>query len=384
MARRDQRIFRRKRSFSRFRGSVLWPIVMAGLSLGGLFLGYVFITKTAIPFFRRLVTDQRQVVMPTPTPNLVIDATERIREVLLTGAFRHVSEPVMLGNDIFFAAGSDNAQNPKLTHIYFAQTYVTSAAAPKQIEGIEAECDQILHLDVNADYIVYFDGYRGGGGLLKAYDRQAETVKTIANVDYGHVMPKLSGSKVVFLQRTSPTQEKIYCVDIQSAEVTTLHVYDNSPLGKYQMGVSGGDVVYAAESPATDSERYNMIYIVGFDGKRRSFDPGMYAYAPVTNARAIAFSDGAGQAGALYLSVEGAMQKKIAENVSGYGLGQNFLAWCEQGRIYAYFWQQDKTYRVSSLGEYAMLASVSDHGVMWFDITTEKRERDILKYAVLD
>ena len=79
------------------------------------------------------------------------------------------------------------------------------------------------------------------------------------------------------------------------------------------------------------------------------------------NGNSIAFSDRLDGGGALYLSVDGAMQKKIAQNVYSYGLAQRFLAWCEQGRVYVYYWADDKTYMVSKPEEYAMLTTVSDH-----------------------
>jgi hypothetical protein len=78
------------------------------------------------------------------------------------------------------------------------------------------------------------------------------------------------------------------------------------------------------------------------------------------------------------------MQRKIADNVSAYGLAQNFLAWCQQGRIYAYFWQQNQVYEITKPGVYAMLSTISAHAVAWFDITTPVRERDIMQFAILD
>ena len=384
MARKDQRIFRNKR-FSRYRGSALWPVLMAVLSLCGLFLAYRLVFHVIVPFAGDLFKDDREVVLPTATPQMMGDLSDRIQEVLLTSPFKHISYPVILGNDIFFASGSDNAQNPKLDQIFLSKTQTSNSVTPKAIEGIEAQCGYILHLDVNASYIVFFDGYRTGGGLLKVYERDTQLVRTLCSVDYGVVCPKLSGTKCIFLQRTSLEQEKLYCMDVETLEVTTLHVYDDSPLGKCEIGVSDSDIVFVAENPdLTDSEKYNTIYIQSLNGTMRTFDPGLYAYSPVINGNAIAFSDRLDGGGALYLSVDGAMQKKIAQNVYSYGLAQRFLAWCEQGRVYVYYWADDKTYMVSKPEEYAMLTTVSDHAVAWFDITAEKRERDILKFAVLD
>ena len=384
MARRDQRIFKRRR-FTRVRGNALWPVLMALLSLGGLFLLYLFVFKLAAPFVGSLFKDKREVVMPTATPEQKGDLSTYIREVLLNYKLKNISYPVILGDDIFFAGGSDNASNPKLDKIYVSHASSSNVENnATAVEGIEAECGYILSLDVSASYIVYFDGYNTGGGLLKLYDRNSKQVRVLYKVDYGYLVPKLCGTKCVFLLRESDSVQKLYSMDVATGETTTLHVFKNSPLGKLEPGVSAKDVAYVAENPnMTDSERYNLIYIQPLTGNVQTFDPGIYAYSPVTNGGAIAFTDRM-QGGALYLSVNGSMQKKIAENVSGYGLAEHFLAWCEQGRIYAYFWQQDKVYQVSRPGEYAMLSSVSAHALTWFDITAPVRERDILKFAILD
>ncbi len=384
MAKRDQKIFK-KRRFSQYRGSALWPALMAVMALCGLLLAYCLVAHVIVPLVGNLFEDDRQVVLPTPTQQAVGDLSEKIREVLLTSPFKHISYPVILGDDIFFASGCDNAQNPKLDKIYLSQTQTSNSITAKEVTGIVAECGYILHLDVNASYIAFFDGYQDGGGLLKVYDRVTEQVRTLCTVDYGAVCPRLSGTKCIFLQRTSPEQEKLYCMDVETMEVTTIHVYDDSPLGKSDFGVSDKDIVYVTENPnLTDKEKCNLIHIQSFDGTMQTFDPGLYAYAPVTNGNAIAFTDKLDASGALYLSVGGAMQRKIADNVYSYGLAQRFLAWCEQGRIYVYYWEENKIYMVSKPDEYAMLCTVSDHAVAWFDITAEKRERDILKFAVLD
>ena len=111
----------------------------------------------------------------------------------------------------------------------------------------------------------------------------------------------------------------------------------------------------------------------------------MYAFKPMTNGKAIIWCDNFASANAnLYLSQDDAMPKKLGENVSGYGIADNFVAYCQNGRIYIYYLATGELAQLSKSTEYAMLAGVSNHGVTWFDITDENRERDILKFAVLD
>ena len=390
MARRGrQKIFHANRRFHRARGSRAWPFAVCAGALAAVALLVYLMAAFVVPFFGRLFGGEKtQVLMPTATPEQAEDLTAYIREVLLiTNKYPHVSAPVILGDEIFLAAGMDNARNPKLDEIYMVQADKASSSSMEPLEGILAQGD-ILSLDVNADYIVYFDGQKTGGGLLMAYSRTEKRAWQLKQVQSGWPTVALcGGTKVVFTERTDAQTEQLYMLDILTGENTTLAVYENSPMGLYTPGVCDTAVSYVVADPnKADSTQYNLIRIQPVDGgEARVIDPGMYAYNPVTNGSSVAWSDGMGSASAsLYVSVEGGMSKKLADNVSGYGMADNFVAWSEQGRIYMYNLKTGKKGRVSRPAEYALLASVSHHAVAWFDITAEKREQDILKFAILD
>ena len=194
---------------------------------------------------------------------------------------------------------------------------------------------------------------------------------------------------MVWVERTGETQDKLYMMDLTTKEVTTLAIYEDSPMGVSPPGVCSTDIVWVEPHPdQPDSEQYNVIKTLPLGenaGTVTTYEPGMYAFKPMTNGSAIIWSDNFASADAnLYLSQNGAMPKKLAENVSGYGIADNFVAYCQNGRIYVYFLATGELAQLSKSTEYAMLADVSSHGVTWFDITDKNRERDILKFAVVD
>lgn len=390
MAKRGgQKIFHSHRRFRRARGSRAWPFAVCAGAVAAVALLVYLLAAVVVPFVGRLFGgSQTQVLMPTSTPEQAEDLTGYIREVLLiTNKYPHVSAPVILGDEIFLAAGMDNARNPKLDEIYMVKADKASSSSMEPLEGILAQGD-ILSLSVNADYIVYFDGQKTGGGLLMAYSRAEKRAWQLKQVQSGWPSVALcGGTKAVFTERTGTQTERLYMLDILTGENTTLAVYEHSPMGLCTPGVCDTAVAYVAADPTkADSTQYNLIYLQPLDGSAaKVIDPGMYAYNPVTNGSSVAWSDGMGSASAsLYVSVEGGMSKKLADNVSGYGMADHFVAWSEQGRIYTYNLKTGKKGRVSRPAEYALLASVSHHAVAWFDITAEKREQDILKFAILD
>ena len=341
-----------------------------------------------IPFFGRLFRGE-QTVFPSPTPQeqQAGDLSDRIREVLLTNQFRYVSKPALIGDEIYFASGADNALNPALVNIYQSTAATSNSQVPQKIEGIEAQNDHILSLAVSADYIVYFDAKETGGGTIMAYDRTSKTVTPLKTVLYGVINIYLEGQWAFWVERTAPQERKLFMMNVKNGELTTLKVYGDSPMGLSEPGVCDTEIVFVEEDPErANSEQYNHIVRQSLStGEKTTFDPGMYAFDPVSNGSALAWSDHFGAADStLYLSVDGSMPRKMAENVSGYGLGENFLAWCENGQIWAYYYRTDELFRVSRPAEYAQLETVSDHGVAWRDVTDEQRERDILKFAGLD
>ncbi len=386
--RKRQKIFSTHRPFSNARRSRIWPYAMLALAIGVIALLVWVMSAFVFPFLGSVFRGE-QTAFPSPTPEeqQVGDLTDHIREVLLTNQFRYVSKPALIGDEIFFASGADNALNPALVNIYRSTAATSNSEVPKKVEGIAAQNDNILSVAVSADFIVYFDAKDTGGGTIMAFNRNDNTVTPLKTVLYGVVNVYLEGQWAFWIERTATDTYKLYMMNVKNQELTTLAVYTDSPMGLSEPGVCDTEIAFVEADPdRANSEQYNRIVRQSLTtGEKTTFDPGMYAFHPVTNGSALAWSDHFGAADStLYLSVDGSMPRKMAENVSEYGLGQNFLAWCENGQIWAYYYKEDALYRVSKPAEYAQLETVSDHGVAWRDVTDEKRERDILKFAGLD
>lgn len=397
MARRRRR--RQQNLLDRWRGSAVYPFLLIGIVLAIIALCWLLISQIVMPLIQAWFAPKITEV-PLPTQQAQIgDLSGKIREVLLTNKFKYVGKPILLGDEVFFSSGQDNFYNPLMKEIYVAKQDTANSVTPTKIEGIEAEGD-ILALDVSAKYIAYIDtkkdklaaegGVIPGRAMMYVYNRSSQQTEKLKDIPYDCPEVFVTGDYVVWAERTGETQDKLYMMNINSKETTTLAVFDDSPLGVSPPGVSESNIAWVEPHPdQPDSEQYNVIKILSLSGEAtgtvRTYEPGMYAFKPMTNGKAIIWSDNFASVNAnLYLSQDDAMPKKLGENVSGYGIADNFVAYCQNGRIYIYYLATGELAQLSKSTEYAMLAGVSNHGVTWFDITDENRERDILKFAVLD
>ena len=357
---------------------------MLGITVAGAALSLWLIFSVIAPAIRSAFSGGQNEILPTPTPAEMVDMTDKIEEILLTSASKNVSKPSIVGDTILFASGGDTGKGAQMTGITI---YDRLKDKSEKVEGIKLQHDNILTMAANADYILYIDSVNTGGGSLFCYNRQTSELKEIKKIANGFPEIKISGEYAVWTERTGQVTEKLYMMNLKSNELTTLEVFEDSPMGLSQAGVAKNEIVWSAPDPERpENDKYSILKILSLEsGEITEYHPDMYIFNPVTNGKARAWTDAnGGPQSTLYFSLNGTSPKVIAQNVSGYGMGENFLAYCSQGRIYAYFWANDSVARISKDSELAMLTAVSDHAVTWLDITDEKRERDILKYMIVD
>ncbi|MDL2220334.1 hypothetical protein LJC55_01560 [Eubacteriales bacterium OttesenSCG-928-N14] len=410
MARRN-RVFRKRRSFAQLRGSKVWQTIKLLAVLALTVMVVVLFVNYGWPFVKDIMgwtTEEPPLVQPTPTQ--IGDMTGRIRELTLGAPHRRISYPVIIGDSIYFPTGVNSAGNPSHKQIYVNKMGVTGNI---QVRGPQGIYDNIFTMDVNANNIVYFDcrSEAPNGGAIFMVERNpqlfetdpqtAEGAETIANnsppvpiklkdIAYGSDLKvQFVGEEyITFVERTGSRQDKLYLMNVNTHELTVLCVYEDSPLGLSQPGVGGNAVVWAAPDPnRPTNDRYAVIHSiqVGGDGTISTYNPEMYVFNPVTNGRVTAWTDSnMGPNATLFMSVEGAAPKRLAEGVANYGMGENFVAWAEDGKVYVHYWDRNITAQVSTEDEYAFLVSFSPNAIGWFDITNSSYDRTRYKYALLD
>ena len=372
-----------------WRGKRWWPYLSAGIALliaAALLWGAIrFGPVVWRSIFGGSLGDNN---LPSENTTQILDMTDRTKEVLLTGRNANISRPAICGDEIIFVGSTNYSGNADLALVNIYD--VTTREATTQPE-IERQHDMILSIAATQRYIAYFDGYLSGGGDIYAFDRTTLQTIHVATVDYDYPEVFLTENDcVVWKTRTGETTEKLYLCTLPELELTTLAVFENSTFGLSAPGTGGNVVVWAeADTSHTDAEQFGAIRILSMEEGEinpvTTYLPDMYVYRPVTDGTARAWLDSPGDDGAvLYLSVGTARPRKVDDGVGSYAMGDGFLAYGKGGAVFAYFYETGQTARLSKPGEYCWVCAANGDIVVWFDITDEERERDILRYAILD
>lgn len=282
-------------------------------------------------------------------------------------------------NEIIFAGGMDNVGNPKLTKVYMLNT---ETRIDRVISQIIPENSDVMNLVINDRYIVWADSTREGNCILKYQERESGTVRVIKECPLSVPKLRLGGSLLAFSERTGDKQDKLYVYDLTSGESVTLAVFEDSPYGISPPDIDGERVAWSDADTSGDQVN-NSIIKIAENGSVSTYSPQMYAFGPLIHGRALCWIDqNRGPDASLFLSVDRQAPVLIEEGgVDGYAIGDNFIAYCKEDKVYAYFYERGQRVLLSKEQKRVQLAVAEGGMVAWFDVSREDINRDLLYYT---
>ncbi len=393
--RRRSRIKRRRSSLS----ASNWGPVLALLgTVLGVLAAIALIVFVALPRLLPLIgVDYNAPFAPTPTPSptpkptptphpmAAFDPSEAQNEVV----FDHQSEYRWFGDPYFhdgvmvFSAGKLVDSYSVMQDLYY---YYPETRMAEQVP-ITLQNAHFMFPKFNESWLVYLDGRLDGGGYLMVYDRTATDAEPvlIKEVYTGQPEPMLDGDYIAWIERTGTVMDKLFVCDLNTLETTTLNMFSNSAYGQSLPSFRDGLLCWAdAENASGAGADTSVIYSFRLSSStvQAAYSPGTYVHDPESNGKYTAWLDGPhGPDCTLYYSENGGKPSKIAEGVVEFGLGSDFVAFSRNEAIFAYMFDNGRTYRISSDQELAQFLGVSDDKVIWMDVTA--RTRDIMKFAAI-
>lgn len=318
---------------------------------------------------------------PTPTPHAIESAHLPSLQKEIVANLKYLSHPYYYDGKILFSGGTDEAGGPKMNNLYLFDPQTNEKV---RVETGELAYDDIFYAQMNADYIIWLDHSREGGGNLMALRRSNGETFLVKRYYVGQPRPVLEGSLVCWTERTGSYMDKVFLYDLDSRENAAVATLSNSPFGQSDCHMGGGELVWAVEAPSDGGEARGAIASVRLDSSGQSgslYTPGTYVHDPMTNGEALIWSDSNHETdAALYISVNRGAAKKIANDVIDYSLGSNFVAYTVGQELHIYFYGERTVDKVISLeGENCSLINVSNDTAFWYD--TGVGSKDILKYA---
>ena len=130
---------------------------------------------------------------------------------------------------------------------------------------------------------------------------------------------------------------------------------------------------------------FKRIVLDNGSSRYEHYDFGNNVFEPKTNGRDIVFAtEKRISSGDLMLSAGGGTPVKIAENVLNYDLGDTFVAYTKDEKIYICFTNQQKTLILTSEISKNLLVSANGGGITFYDITDGVLADEVVMYAVIE
>lgn len=259
--------------------------------------------------------------------------------------------------------------------------YDIASESASILENVEKKYDNLLSPVLSGNYAVWLDSMTKGGGRIVGYDLASGRQFTIK--DYGYALPKLSvsGDLLAFMQWAGAETQRLYVYNLKTREPVTVKLYTNNRYGNSAASISDRDLVWS-EYGADGAGVLKRIVFSGNSAHYDNYDLGMNVCEPKTNGRDIVFTtDRITTSGALMLSTNGGEPVRIADHVSNYGIGDNFVAYTKEDRVYVCFTNEQNAFSLTSEIAKARLSCVNGTWLTYYDVTDGVVTDEVVMYA---
>lgn len=362
-----------------------WPvlqIVLIGIAVVAVVLVMIWF---GFPFIEDLVTGTDPSLRYQPAIEADFSASDgsknlgiaETHEMYLTD-FPIKNEPYIDDERIIFTTRYEDKSVYELDTVVL---YDIASGSYRILENVEKKYDNLLSPVLSGNTAVWLDSMLGGGGRLVGYD--LTTNEQFLIKDYGYALPKLSvsGDLLAFMQWAGTETQRLYVYNLRTREPVTVKVYAHNPYGNSAASISERDLVWSEYGPDGSAELKRIVFS-GDGSHYENYDLGMNVYEPKTNGRDIVFTtQRTATSGALMLSTNGGEPVRIADHVTNYGIGENFVAYTKENRVFVCFTNEQNAFSLTSEISKALLSSVDGSWLTFYDVTDAVLTDEVVMYA---
>lgn len=369
----------------RVRFARAWPTIRVLLIGGGIAAVVLLMINFGFPFIEDLVSGTDPSLRYQPAIEADFSASGGSRnqgvaethEMYLTD-FPIKNEPYINEDRIIFTTRYHDKSVYQLDAVAL---YDIATESVQVLENVEKKYDNLLSPVLSGTTAVWIDSMLKGGGRLVGYDLNTKTQFTIK--DYGYALPKLSvsGELLAFMQWAGKETQRLYVYNLRTREPVTVKVYPNNPYGNSAASISERDLVWSEYGPDGTAVLKRIVF-AGGNAKYENYDLRMDVFEPKTNGRDIVFTtERTATAGSLMLSTNGGEPVLIAEHVTNYGIGANFVAYTKEDRVFVCFTNEQNAFGLTSERSRALLSSVDGSWLTLYDVTDRVLTDEVVMYA---
>ena len=338
-----------------------------------LFAGLVLLTVyTVVPFLTEKLqnggslfskeTETAVVETPAPTNPILANQVKTVQYGEGYGLPAAVVDPSVYENEILFATGESEDACDRLVRLE------PETGAFETVE-VQRTNDTLRCPVENADVLVYLDAKLAGGGSIRMLDKLSGETSVLAEYAYAAPHLSLEAPYLVWTEHTGETTAKLMVCNIETKELLTLAVFEDSSYADSEPSIKSGQVIYA-DADETNPDDSLIRTVLLSDGSRWDYSAGTYVHDPKSAGDRWAYLTGNHDGDSdLYVSVNGGSPKRIARGVIDFDITLSCVVYSRDETVYAYTFSDDKTFVLSETSTNSQFVMAGGDYALWRDMT---------------
>ncbi|MEG2361350.1 MAG: hypothetical protein RSB97_05925 [Christensenella sp.] len=305
------------------------------------------------------------------------------KEIYTNKDYKMKNEPYADGDNIIFTTQKQRGSAGGMDGVV---VYNTQSGEARLLVNTEKKYDEFINPVLSGNIAVFLDSMADGGGRILGYDMANDKQFVIKEYAYAAPQLALSGDRLAFMQWAGDETQRLYVYDVKTREAATVKLYDKGTVRGSAVDISAKDMVWAESDGKGASTLKRIAFAEDGTSKYDNYNFGDAVYAPKTNGKDIVFKTKEyGVTVSLMLSVSGGAPVMLADGVSNYGIGDDFVVYSKGEQLYVAYTDAQETSQITSDVTKNILASANGNGLCYYDMTDKAAEAsvadDVAKYA---
>jgi len=326
-----------------------------------------------------------------------------------------INEPTPWGEEVLYSAGSASSiDGPVLTRLFL---YDSNTNEEKEIAVSDVRFGEIYEGRISDSWIVWLDTNQSGTNHIYALNRATGQNIRVDSTSLNRPQISLWEDFLIWSGQKVELKDEMHVFNLVTGHSVKIEDFDNPTFGTSSPAVHNNLLVWVYPHPddptgrsvikTLDLATLNIAPQVTMDSVPvqdteevaqddvisvldiQAIDPAGFAIYPATNGKAIAWLDSLNPAqAALRLTLDkGETIITVAEGVGRFfGIGDDFIAYTQQGVIKIYFWETSRYANLTKENEQGKLSElpVSGRTIIWYDSTDPNARQDSVRRSVIE
>ncbi len=329
----------------------------------------------------------------TPQPEIYRNLSHGSSNLRLSE--RHINQPSISGNEIFYSAGTGRLDSgPVLTKLCL---YNLETQTEETIKTTELYNGSYYETLINEKWLVWLETDHGVKNYICVRNRETGEDSVLKTCENGKPKLRLSGDILIWMEQTEETLDRLYMIDLVSQENVALFSFrDVATYGVSAPDISGDYITWSGPDPEqTEEERaqgetsgifwVDLNTDVGGDEiEPNVYRPGTYVHEPHFDGENFIWIDSNKSFNSnLYFRPLDGEATVIAQGVTTYALGDGIVVYGKDEAVWVYVIETGETCRLTSANETGIMPTVQGRTVVWDTTSVDGENRDLVRYKVL-